>query len=453
MERTPAIKISHVPVEFFELSAEVGGCLLRNKTRIIGYVDNVLTDFYLHINNFAETRDLFKDPSRLSHAREMQLRHWDVITDGKFDEQYIASVVRIGEVHNKIGLRPGWYIGGYSFLLNRLIESIDRQFHGILPYFIQSKIEKLELIKAVTRAVAFDMALAIDVYIDAGLRDRTETLTRIADIFEKSIVAISKDVSVVTADIGSSTSVISQAARMTQERVVHATQQSEETSHNVHSVAAATEEMATSIQEIARRAQEASSVAISAATNVEAAKTQIEELSVVAQKIGDVVNIISTIASQTNLLALNATIESARAGEVGKGFSVVASEVKQLASQTDRATSTISVQISDIQNSTAKAVYTMAEIADVIRNLNEIAAVIAASVEEQGAATQEIASNIQAMAQRTKRVAAEVDGVSQENKQTSHGSHTLELTAKALSDLSMRLTGEVDKFLQNLRSA
>ena len=114
-----------------------------------------------------------------------------------------------------------------------------------------------------------------------------------------------------------------------------------------------------------------------------------EELSGAVAKIGDVVGLISTIASQTNLLALNATIEAARAGEAGRGFAVVASEVKDLASQTARATEEISGQITRIQGATGQAVGAIGSISTRIREINSVATSIAAAVEEQGAATQE----------------------------------------------------------------
>ena len=118
-----------------------------------------------------------------------------------------------------------------------------------------------------------------------------------------------------------------------------------------------------------------------------------------AQKIGDVINLIQDIASQTNLLALNATIEAARAGDAGKGFAVVASEVKQLATQTARATDEIGQQITEIQTAVGSAVEAIQSIGTTIESMDSITTNVSAAVEEQDASTREVNNNIQGVMQ------------------------------------------------------
>ena len=126
----------------------------------------------------------------------------------------------------------------------------------------------------------------------------------------------------------------------------------EQTSANVQTAAAATEELSSSISEISRQVTQSSSISTTAVDEVASTNDKIKELAEASQRIGDVVSLITDIADQTNLLALNATIEAARASDAGEGFAVVASEVKTLANQTAKATEEISSQITGIQNAT-----------------------------------------------------------------------------------------------------
>ncbi|GCC45287.1 hypothetical protein chiPu_0029502, partial [Chiloscyllium punctatum] len=169
----------------------------------------------------------------------------------------------------------------------------------------------------------------------------------------------------------------------------------EETSVNVQTVSAGTEELSSSIQEIGRQVVTSAEIARKAVEEASATDATMQGLADNAARISVVVDLIQTIASQTNLLALNATIEAARAGEAGRGFAVVASEVKNLASQTAKATEEIRQQIVSMQEVTTTAVSAIRNISSTIGEINDVTTAIAAAVEEQGAATREIARNIQ----------------------------------------------------------
>jgi methyl-accepting chemotaxis protein len=179
----------------------------------------------------------------------------------------------------------------------------------------------------------------------------------------------------------------------------------------------------------------------------------VQALAAGAQKIGEVVSLISDIASQTNLLALNATIEAARAGEAGKGFAVVASEVKSLATQTAKATDEIGGQISQIQTATQEAVAAIQGITKVIGEISEIAASIASAVEEQGAATQEIARNVQQAAQGTQDVTSNITGVRQAATDTGAAATQVLGAAGELSRNAGQLSVEVNEFLGGVKAA
>jgi methyl-accepting chemotaxis protein len=179
----------------------------------------------------------------------------------------------------------------------------------------------------------------------------------------------------------------------------------------MQTVAAAAEQLSASIAEISRQVAQSAKISGKAVDDAQRTDTIVRALAEGAQKIGDVVGLITSIAGQTNLLALNATIEAARAGDAGKGFAVVASEVKNLASQTAKATEEIGTQISQIQAATKDAVDAIGSITRTIEGISAIATTIASAVEEQGSATSEIARSVHQTAHAAQDVTVNITGV------------------------------------------
>jgi methyl-accepting chemotaxis protein len=282
---------------------------------------------------------------------------------------------------------------------------------------------------------------------------RKAELYDLAERFESAVGSIIENVSSASSDLENSAVVLTETSAATQELSAVVASASEETSNNVQSVASATEEMAASVSEIGRQVHDSNRIASEAVSQAEQTDARMVALSEAASRIGDVTMLITTIAGQTNLLALNATIEAARAGEAGRGFAIVAQEVKALAAQTTKATHEISTQIASMQEATQESVAAIKEISGTITRVSEIASIIAASVEQQGAATQEISNNVQQAAVGTSRVATSIADVHRSAGDTGSASSQVLSAAQMLSNENKRLKVEVEKFLETVRAA
>ncbi|SMF71882.1 methyl-accepting chemotaxis protein [Tistlia consotensis] len=283
-------------------------------------------------------------------------------------------------------------------------------------------------------------------------RDRRATLDKLADDFERSVLGVVQAVTASAGQVQSSAQGMSSAAEQASSEAEAVTLAAGETSGNVQTVASATEELHASVREIAGQTAGSRQIAEQAVREVGDSLVQVEGLSASTRQIGGIVQLITEIAEQTNLLALNATIEAARAGEAGKGFAVVASEVKSLADQTRRATEEIVGQIGTVQSQASAVSGTMGSIGKVIGRVNEAITAIASAAEQQNAAAGEIARNIAEAAQGTDRVNQSIGGVSQAAGATGQAARDLLEVAGELGRRSADLQQEVGSFLRQVRA-
>jgi len=314
-----------------------------------------------------------------------------------------------------------------------------------------------------------EMAKAVEVFKENAIRvkklredqegaearteeQRKKALHKMADDFEGSVMGVVKSVAASATEMQSTAQSMSQIAQGTSSQATAVAAASTQATSNVETVSAATEELTASTTEIGNRISETAQIAQQASEGSKRTNEVIQKLAVSVNKIGEVVNLINEIASQTNLLALNATIEAARAGEAGKGFAVVASEVKNLASQTAKATEEIGTQISGVQSETSEAVEAIGDISSVIDQVRDISASIATAIEEQESATKEVARNIQQAAEGTQEVSENIVKVTEAATQTGAASEQVLASSDEQAKNAETLRNEVETFLTTVRS-
>ena len=292
---------------------------------------------------------------------------------------------------------------------------------------------------------------------EAGRREaeaeKRRTMDRLADQFEAGIKGVVRAVADAAHQMQGNAQTLSASADQSEQQSRAVSAAADHATANVQTVASATEELSSSVNEISRQVLESTRISGSAVEEANRTNATITSLASAAQKIGEVVKLITDIASQTNLLALNATIEAARAGEAGKGFAVVASEVKNLANQTAKATDDIQTQVGEMQTATAEAVEAIRAITGTIGRMNEISTTIASAVEEQGAATREIARNVTEAAHGTQEVSSNIAGVTQAVGETRTIAERTLQAASELNGHSQALGREVDGFISRVRAA
>ena len=268
--------------------------------------------------------------------------------------------------------------------------------------------------------------------------------------FRKRVEGVLKTVSDSASAMKSTATDLFGSSEQTSQHAIGVVQASNEASINVANAAKATNQLSGSITEISRQVGQTTEVVRSAVSKAKATNDEFVGLVKAAQTIGDVVKLIQQIAGQTNLLALNATIEAARAGEAGRGFAVVASEVKSLAVQTAKATNEIAGQILALQTSTRGSVEAIRSIEECIGEINTYASAIAASVDQQSAATGEISDNVANAAQETSKVVAVLSEVADAAITTRTSAEIVLTASQSVESAVGNLRDEVESFLRNV---
>jgi methyl-accepting chemotaxis protein len=411
----------------------------------------VIDLFYANLRRWPEQMAIFDGQSSMNRASSLQLKHWLRLFSGRFDEDYVRSVRTIGLVHSKIGLDPRWYLGGYSFVLAKLFPIVAKRFGG--GVFRNGAAKAAKVITAMQQAAMLDMELAVTVYLDENKATFDRKLTEMANDFESRIGKMTDVLASAATELEATAETMTSATGENNQRTMAVAAAAEQASAGVQTVASATEQLSASIKMINQQVVESARKTEQAVADAKKTSDIVRTLVKAAETIGDVTDVISQLATKTNMLALNASVEAARAGEAGKTFEVVAGQVKELATQTGKATEGISAQIRGIQETVSEAVEAIKSISGVIDAVAAIAGNISSAVEQQSSATQEISRNIQQTAEAAHQVSINIVGVSQASENTGAAAREVFSSASSLTEQAEALTREVSDFVANVRAA
>jgi len=308
-------------------------------------------------------------------------------------------------------------------------------------------------IRIFQQAMDHNRNLNAQVSADSAARDeRSRHIEASVEEFQQAIGAVLQAVSQNASAMRDTAQNITRVTSDANGRAAAAAGATTKASANVSAVAGAAEELSASVAEIGRQVRQSAGAVEQTGQRTEKSISEIESLAAATQRIDGVLHLIQAIAEQTNLLALNATIEAARAGEAGRGFAIVAHEVKALAGQTAKATEEIGQNVGLIQTSTKNAVDAVREIGHAVHGINDITSNIAGAVGQQDAATREISVNAQSAAQGNQTLVDNIASLRDAIGETNTAAASVLTTAGELTSTAETLSREVEKFFNNLRS-
>ncbi|HEV7258105.1 MAG TPA: methyl-accepting chemotaxis protein [Bosea sp. (in: a-proteobacteria)] len=448
-------------LSFLKFDAQAKEKLSGIRDILVQALPGALDVFYRQITTFPETRGFFGSAQHVEGAKQRQVSHWQRIAAGRFDQDYVAAVTKVGETHARIGLEPRWYIGGYALLLEKLITDVleARWPKGRFGGKVEGAAERSAEVGALVKAALLDMDYAISVYLQASetARIKAEEQARAVERAnaaerEKAVRHLSEGMAALAkgdltfrigqdipaeygmirdnfndamarlegmiATIKSSSVAIAASSQEINSGAEDLSLRTEQQAAALEQSAATTEQLAASVKTAAQSsrrsvalADDATKIARTGGTIVKDATDAMARIEEASQKISEITSVIDGIAFQTNLLALNAAVEAARAGEAGRGFAVVAAEVRALAQRSSDAAKDITGLIASSDAEVTEGVKLVRLAGDTLEQIVDASARVSATVEEIASASGEQANGIDEMSQTV----SHMDGMTQQN--------------------------------------
>ena len=472
-------------LDFMKLSADAQQRIRDVEKTIVAALPEALDSFYAQIRAYPETMAFFRDEQQITSAQNRQVLHWDRIAKGQFDQDYVAAVTRVGQIHAKIGLGPRWYIGGYALLLSQIIGKVleARWPKGAFGSKLPGADDRAAEIGAIVKAALLDMDYAISVYLEASeaARLKVEAEARAIEQAkaaerEKAVALVSESMaalasgdlsfrmtqdipaeyaqirdhfndamgrlSEMVATIKASSTAIAGSSQEINDGAANLSARTEEQASALEETAATTEELAASVKtsalssrESVALADEAASIARTGGNVVRDAVEAMVRIEEASKKISEITGVIDGIAFQTNLLALNAAVEAARAGDAGRGFAVVAAEVRALAQRSAAAAKDITGLIGSSDAEVVEGVRLVRLAGETLEKIVDASVRVSGTVKEIASATGEQANGIEEMSQTV----SHMDEITQRNaalaEQSAASARTLLTQIERLSQL------------------
>ena len=383
----------------------------------------IIAEFYKHLRRWPRMKAMFRSDDHMDEIAVRQQKHWALMLGSSFDQEYAQRVKNVGYVHSRIGLEPHWYIGGYEILfegmLLHLVENLlsDSGKHKGFTHRFRSDVvnELKDAIVAITRGAFLDIEYTIDVYYthqDKLVAERRQAIRKVAHDFSRRIEGTLQPIHPAGDKLEATSQEMLDYSNRASRAADSLDENTRETLQSTDRVQSQVETLSESLTAFRDEVRQNRTTADKSVERAGTATIELHELTDTVHRVNQVVDLIKNIADQTNLLSINAMIEASRAGAAGKGFSVVAGEVKSLSSQTAEATNRIATEVANMERVAGRAADSITRIVEEIRTMGERIGKIEERLAVASESAADVTLKLRESADRTRDVYAEVQEVS-----------------------------------------